>query len=106
MDADGFVAAHSVTTIAYLIQKSGGRVAAAIAVSNLLTILSVVPTDAGDVQRALALGLNDFEDALQVAAGLKINATSIVTRNSRDYAGSKAVCLSAGEALALVRTAT
>lgn len=100
--ARGYVASHSITTIAYLVQRTAGRVAAATSIADLLGILAVVPLDAADFQRALAMGLNDYEDAVQVAASLKVGATAVVTRNSRDYVGGPAKCLSAGEAVALV----
>ena len=100
--ATGYVASHSITTIAYVVQKSAGRVAAATAIADVLDILDVVPLDAGDFHRALVIGLNDCEDAVQLAAALKVGATAVITRNSKDYAGGPARCLSAGEAVALV----
>lgn len=100
--ATGYVASHSITTIASVVQKSAGRVAGATAIADLLGILAVVPLDAGDFQRALVFGLIDYEDAVQVAAALKVGANAVITRNSKDYAGGPARCLSAGEAVALI----
>src|SRR5512132_996938 len=62
--AHGFVAGHALTTIYYLHTKTNGRASAASAIGDVLEICDVVPLSSRDFQRALALGLNDFEDAV------------------------------------------
>jgi hypothetical protein len=62
----------------------------------------VVPLDGADFQRALALGLSDYEDAVQVAACLKVGADYLVTRNARDFKGAPIVVRTPGEVLALL----
>lgn len=100
--ARGFVAAHTLTTIYYIVERAKNRTAAVTAVGDLLLVMDVVPLDAADFQRALALGLRDYEDAVQVAACLRVGAHFLVTRNPRDFKGAPVATRSAGEVLALL----
>ena len=99
--ARGYVAGHAVTTVYYLVEREKGRAIATTAVSDMLDILDVVPLEATDFRRALALGLKDYEDAVQAAACLKIGARFLVTRNERDFKGAPVSPRSASEVLAL-----
>ncbi len=100
--ADGYVAGHTVTTLHYIVAKQRDRRAATAAVSDLLGILAVVPLAHADFQRALLLGLRDFEDAVQTAAALRIGADYLITRNTGDFTGCGVDVRSAGEVLALL----
>jgi predicted nucleic acid-binding protein len=102
--ARGYVAGHAVATVYYLVARAKGDRAATTAVSDLLEILDVVPLERADFQRALALGLKDYEDAVQAAASLKIGARFLVTRNERDFKGAPVVPRTPGEVLALLAT--
>jgi predicted nucleic acid-binding protein len=101
-DVTAFVAAHAVTTIHYVVGRAKGRTAAVTAVSDLLQLVDVVPLAATDFQRALSLGLADYEDAVQVAACLQVGADVLVTRNPRDFKGAPVTLRSAGEVVALL----
>ena len=100
--AVGCVAADTVTTIHYIVERAKNRTAAVTAVGDLLLLVDVVPLDAADFQRALALGLRDYEDAVQGAAYLRVGADFLVTRNARDFRGVPVATRSAGEVLALL----
>ena len=83
----GFVAAHAVTTIFYLLEREVGGGRAKAILGGLLGPLTVAPvTDAG-VRMALAGPLADFEDGVTLAAAAEVNADVIVTRNGRDFLG-------------------
>ena len=103
--AHGYVSSHAVTTVYYLVERASGRAAATTAVSDLLDILDVVALDGPDFRRALALGLKDYEDAVQAAACLKVGARFLVTRNERDFKGAPVIPRSAAEVLALLKPA-
>jgi hypothetical protein len=75
-------------------------------VSDLLELVDVVALGRGEFQRALSLGLADYEDAVQVAAYLTMGADVLVTRNARDFKGAPVVTRSAGEVLALLATSS
>jgi len=100
--AAGYVAAHTLTTIHSIVERATNRTAAVTALGDLLLLVDVVPLDAQDFQRALALGLRDYEDAVQVAACLRVGADFLVTRNPRDFKGAPVTTRSAGEVLALL----
>ncbi len=100
--AEGYVAGHTITTIYYLIAKARDRRVAAVAVTDLLRIVKVVPMEVADFHQALVLGLDDFEDAVQVAAGLKVGADYVATRDEKHFRGSPLPARSAGELLALL----
>lgn len=70
--------------------KANGRAAAAAAtaISDVLDLCEVVPVNDADFRRALGLGLKDFEDAVQVAAALRVGADCLVSRNEKDFKGS------------------
>jgi predicted nucleic acid-binding protein len=86
--ADGYVAGHTITTVHYVVSNGRNRNAAGAAVSDLLRIMDVVPIAREDLQYAIGLSMSDFEDAVQVAAALKIGAHYIVTRNEKDFRSS------------------
>ena len=100
--AQGYVAAHAVTTVYYVVERARNRALAATAVSDLLQLLTVVPLGNADFQRALGLGLRDFEDGTQAAACLQAGADCLVTRNAKDYKGAPVALRTPGEALALL----
>jgi predicted nucleic acid-binding protein len=81
----GLIAAHSVTTVHYLLSKHLTRKKAQTAIAQLLDLLHVAPVDHTVILRALALGWRDFEDAVQAAAALGARATHLITRNPRDF---------------------
>jgi predicted nucleic acid-binding protein len=102
--AEGHLAGHSVTTVYYIVERERNRAVAATAVSDLLQFLSVVPLASADFQRALGLGLRDYEDGVQAAAALQIGADCLVTRNPKDFKGAPVTVRSPGEVLALLAT--
>lgn len=100
--ADGYVAGHAVTTVHYIVQKARGRAAAITAVGDLLSLLQVVALGATEFHRALALGLRDFEDAVQAAACLTVGADFLATRNASDFAGAPVTTVAPGELVAIL----
>lgn len=86
--AKGYVSSHALTTIHYIVAKANGRAAAATAIADVLDLCEVVALNEADFHRALSLGLQDFEDAVQVAAALHVGADYLVSRNERDFKGS------------------
>jgi predicted nucleic acid-binding protein len=101
-EADGYIAAHTLTTIHYYVAKHRGRVAAISFVTDLLRIVRVVPVGGADFLRALVLGIDDFEDAVQTIAALQIGADYLVTRNARDFNEEFVEIRTPGEVVALL----
>ena len=80
------IAAHSVTTIYYLLSKHLNRKKARAAIVQLLNVLDVAAMNPHVVSDALSLGWENFEDAVQAAAALHAKATHLSSRNPKDFA--------------------
>ena len=83
--AEAFLAAHTVTTIFYLMQKYFGRMRAHAVLLDLLNLIKVVAVDEEILKEALSLNWKDYEDAVQAVAAIKSKCTHLITRNVRDF---------------------
>ncbi len=81
----GWLAAHSVTTLFYLIAKDQSPEQARVALTSLLQFLTIAPVDQNTIEQALNLPYRDFEDAVQMMAAFQVHADYLLTRNVRDY---------------------
>jgi predicted nucleic acid-binding protein len=81
----GFVAAHSITTLYYLIQKDQSAAQARASITNLLQFLEIAPVDQNTIEQALNLDYRDFEDAVQMISALQCKAEYLLARNVADY---------------------
>ena len=100
--AAGFVAGHTLTTIHYVISRARDRQTAAAAMTDLLRLLEVVAMEKVDFEQALMLPVDDFEDAVQAAAALKVGADYIVTRDEKGFKGLSVPVVAPGVALSLL----
>jgi predicted nucleic acid-binding protein len=103
--AEGYIAAHTLTTIYYYVAKNVGRRPAVTVVTDLLRTVQVVPVGGADFLQALVLGLDDFEDAVQTVAALQIGADYLITRNARDFNEEVVEIRTAAEVLGLLTLA-
>jgi predicted nucleic acid-binding protein len=81
----GFIAAHSITTLFYLIQKDQSSAQARANITSLLQFLEIAPVDQNTIEQALNLDYRDFEDAVQMISALQCKAEYLITRNASDY---------------------
>jgi predicted nucleic acid-binding protein len=81
----GYVAAHSVTTLFYLIQKGKSASEARAMITNLLQFLKIGPVDQNTIEQALNLDYRDFEDAVQMISAVQCKVDYLITRNVKDY---------------------
>jgi hypothetical protein len=81
----GWLAAHSVTTLFYLISKDKSPEQARVTLTSLLQFLQIAPVSQETIEQALNLPYRDFEDAVQMIAALQIHADYLLTRNVRDF---------------------
>ena len=81
----GYVAAHSITTLFYLIRKDRSSAEARATITNLLQFIKVAPIDQGTIEQALNLDYRDFEDSVQMISALQCKVDFLVTRNIKDY---------------------
>lgn len=87
--ASGFLAWHSAANFYYLVAPARGKPDARAFLLDLARFVEVAPTTTESLRQAGRLDLRDFEDAMQVAAGLTCGADVIATRNVRDYRGAR-----------------
>ncbi|MBI9050612.1 MAG: PIN domain-containing protein [Anaerolineaceae bacterium] len=81
----GFVTAHSITTIFYLFQKGRSAEEARAVITNLLQIMSIAPIHQNTIEQALNLSFKDFEDAVQMICAVQCKADCLITRNIKDF---------------------
>ena len=98
-DHEGWIAAHTVTTVHYLVARARDRRAAVLAVTDLLEIAAVAPVGDAELRRALALDLPDYEDAVQAACAMAVGADALVTRDAAGFPGLDMAVLTPGAAL-------
>lgn len=100
--AEGVMAAHTVTTLFYLITKDSSSEQARATLTDLMQFLTVAAVDQVTIEEALNLSCRDLEDAVQMMAAVHCGAEYVVTRNVHDYESGPLPALRPGEFLALL----
>ena len=102
----GYLPAHGVTAIHYLISRERGPAFAARAITDLLRVFDVAPVDAGVLRAAVALRMKDFEDGVCAQSAVAAGCDALVSRDPAGYRASPVPVLSPGEAVARLRART
>ncbi len=84
---EGFLAAHAITTIHYLVRKELGVIRTKQLITLILRVFRVAPVDGPVIEQALRLPLVHFEDAVTAAAALASECELIVTRDPKGLKG-------------------
>ena len=79
------IAWHSVSNLYYLVEPARGDSGTREFIAELVAFVSVASTDTNSIRYAAGLAMDDFEDAMQVAAARACGARCIATPNLRDY---------------------
>ena len=87
-EIEAYLCATTVTTIHYFIEQSLSELETRKALQTLLKLFEVAPVNRSVLERALAMNLRDYEDAVISAAGELVGAEAVVTRNAKDFAKS------------------
>lgn len=98
---EGVLAAHTVTTLHYLISKHLTHSQTNLTLTKLLQVFGIAAVDQQVILNALALGWSDFEDAVQMAAALNAGVDYLVTRNPKDFKESPVKVLQPSDLMAL-----
>lgn len=85
------MAIHTLSNAFYLIERQQTREEAWEFIRDVRAWASVAEIATVDAARTQEMGMDGFEDALQIAAAERCGADVIVTRNIADFAGKTAV---------------
>ena len=85
--AQGYLAAHGITTIHYLASKHLGTRRARRVIVALLQVFRVAPIDERTLRDALDYEGSDFEDAVTATAARLAECDAIVTRDPKRFRG-------------------
>jgi len=97
----GVVAAHGLTTLYYLARKQADQTTAEAAVDRILQHFLIANLDHAGWQKARALPLPDFEDAV-IASTAEISVCDfIITRNMTHFVGSPVPAITPADFLCL-----
>ena len=86
---EGYISAHAVTTLAYLLETRFGSSKSKRLITELLMKLHIAPVTDAVVRRALAGPMRDFEDAVTHEAALEARVSVIVTRDISGFRQSR-----------------
>ncbi len=86
----GYIAAHSVSDLFYILRKSMKKEERREALKNICQIVKVEGIDSFKITSALDNeSFGDFEDCLQEECAVSISADYIITRNTKDFISSR-----------------
>jgi len=91
---DGYISAITPITVFYVAERMKDAEHAHKLVEEILAIFRVCPLTEASLHAAMALPMDDYEDAAQVASAIAEGLDVIVTRDVNDYAASPIPALS------------
>lgn len=100
-DITGVIAAHTVTTLHYLLERELGQARSRRVLTELLSFLEVEAVDGDRIRHALGMAWQDFEDAVQAACAESSKADFVVTRDMTGFRKSAVRPISPAELVAL-----
>jgi predicted nucleic acid-binding protein len=101
---EAFICATTVTTIDYLLMKSLPKSKARNAFRRLISLFEIATVNRPVIERAFESKINDFEDAVLNEAGQMAGVDFVITRNTKDFAGSTLKIFEPNEFLALLNS--
>lgn len=95
----GVISAMSVPNIVYIMRKEldAGKIRDIL--NRLSLIFTIADLKSDDLKKAADMNFRDYEDAVQSACAERIKADYIITRNVRDFDGSKVMAIKPEEFL-------
>jgi predicted nucleic acid-binding protein len=99
---EGCLAAHTITTLHFLLSKHLGKARTRKVLTDLLGLVRLVPVDEDRIRHALAANWSDFEDAVQAACAEKAEVDYLVTRNKGDFRKTAVKTVTPAELLAVL----
>lgn len=97
---NGYIPAHAITTLHYLVNKYSNQNQADELIDWLLQNFTIAPADKEIFLRARILNFPDFEDAVVCACAEQQSCDYIITRNNKDFSKATVGVLTPGEFIA------
>lgn len=89
-DVEEYVSASTITDIYYLAYRQiRDKGSVKRLMKKLLTVVSIASVSGQEIENALSLEWNDFEDSVQYSVAFLQEMNGIVTRNPNDYREAK-----------------
>ena len=98
----GYVSALTFANVAYILRKELDPKKLGEVYRKLSLIFKFTDLSVADLTRAAGMNWKDFENAVQSATADRIHADYIITRNVRDFSGSKMTAFTPSELLARI----
>lgn len=95
----GYLSALSVSNIVYIMRKELDAEKIKDILEKLSLIFTITDLKVDDLQKAANMEFKDYEDALQSASAIRVEADYIVTRNIKDFTKSKVIAIKPAELL-------
>jgi predicted nucleic acid-binding protein len=98
----GYVSTLTFANLVYIMRKELSPDKIGEVFQKLNLIFEFADFNSTDLSKAAELNWSDFEDAVQSVTADRIHADYIITRNVRDFAGSKVVAFTPAELLSRI----
>ena len=92
--AEGFVSSLTFANLVYIMRKELSAEGIKQTLRLLLLIFRFADLNESDLLKAAEAGWDDYEDALQAAAAVRIHADYLITRNEKDFRQSEVPAIS------------
>jgi len=98
----GYISALSLADMFYVMRKSLNNEKIDYYLNLLKSIFILEDLTVADMHRAVKLDFKDYEDAVQTACAMRIDADYIVTRNTKDFKESPIPAVTPAEFIEIV----
>ena len=96
---DGYISALSIPNIVYILRRELDPEKTLEVINNINLVFNIYDLKSDIIMQAAEKKTKDYEDALQMVTAQKLKASFIVTRNIKDFAGSKIIAVKPSELL-------
>lgn len=96
---DGYISALSIPNIVYILRRELDPEKTLEVINNINLVFKIYDLKSEIIMQAAEKKTKDYEDALQMVTAQKLKANFIVTRNIKDFTGSKIIAVKPSELL-------
>ena len=96
---DGYISALSIPNIVYILRRELDPEKTLEVINNISLVFKIYDLKSEIIMQAAEKKTKDYEDALQMVTAQKLKASFIVTRNIKDFTGSKIIAVKPSELL-------